>query len=634
MRNEWAAKGVTIDLNVTQIGQGVVNGGKSGVWQYGGRGDLVINLDSQKLGLWPGGFFNLELEGNWASSVNRNTGALMPVNSSQTLPLPPGDIFGVPAWNFAQFLSPYFGLAIGKFATITNTSGDMNEFAHGKGATQFMNMAFNFNQSSFSRLRRCHGASSPEARRARSRSGAGRKRPKRRKESSSRGSRSRKRSDRHRAHLHKCHQRILGSTRPAGDGSPRTRPGGGRRLSGPRRLSGVPVADHRREGHAASRGGRPAAGPAAARVQRPRRHGRAARHRRRPEPRVHPRRVQGGTDIVSGAGPATAKANPDEPADIERHGTEMAGVIVGRSGPYGLRGIAPGATIFPARVAGWQRDTTGEWAVYGRTDQLIAGLEAAVDPNGDGDAHDAARVAVFGLAEPYISFADAPESRAVDGALDLDTLVVAPAGTTFPPAPRSAASRARAEPAERSPSARRTFAVRPSRSVSRSARASTSSSRGPFRWPAPSRPRGRSSSKWGPRGARPGSPAPVRLDDFFDDAGRSMVAGRAALVPAGASSELTVENAARAGAYAVLLYGRGLPAGALGVDENVDVPVVVFPQKAADRMLEVLSTGQRMSVSLGPPREAPNLKGDASPTSPHAAYRPRAASSPSSPLQA
>jgi porin len=144
-RNEWAAKGVTIDMNITQIGQGVVNGGKSGAWQYGGRGDLVINLDSQKLGLWPGGFFNLELEGNWALSVNQSTGALMPVNTSQTLPLPPGDIFGVPAWNFAQFLSPYFGLTIGKFATITSTSGDMNEFAHGKGATQFMNMAFNFN---------------------------------------------------------------------------------------------------------------------------------------------------------------------------------------------------------------------------------------------------------------------------------------------------------------------------------------------------------------------------------------------------------------------------------------------------------------------------------------------------------
>src|SRR5215813_10789759 len=144
-RNEWAQKGVTIDLNVTQIGQGVVNGGKSGAWQHGGRGDLTINLDSQKLGLWPGGFFNLELEGNWALSVNQNTGALMPVNSSQIYPLPPGGIFGVPAWNFSQFLSPYFGLTLGKFATISNIAGDMNDFAHGKGATQFMNMALNFN---------------------------------------------------------------------------------------------------------------------------------------------------------------------------------------------------------------------------------------------------------------------------------------------------------------------------------------------------------------------------------------------------------------------------------------------------------------------------------------------------------
>jgi porin len=145
LRNEWDQKGVTIDLDITQVGQGVVNGGKSGAWQYGGRGDLTINLDSQKLGLWPGGFFNLELEGNWALSVNRNTGALMPVNTSQILPLPPGDIFGVPAWNFSQFLSPYFGLTLGKFATITNISGDMNDFAHGKGATQFMNLALNFN---------------------------------------------------------------------------------------------------------------------------------------------------------------------------------------------------------------------------------------------------------------------------------------------------------------------------------------------------------------------------------------------------------------------------------------------------------------------------------------------------------
>jgi len=145
LRNELAAKGVTLDMSITQIGQGVVGGGKNGAWEYGGRGDFILNLDSGKLGLWPGGFFNFEMEGNWASSVNPKTGALMPVNSNQQYPLPPGDIFGVPAWNFTQFLSPYFGLSIGKFATITANSGDMNEFAHGKGEANFMNMAFTFN---------------------------------------------------------------------------------------------------------------------------------------------------------------------------------------------------------------------------------------------------------------------------------------------------------------------------------------------------------------------------------------------------------------------------------------------------------------------------------------------------------
>jgi len=113
LRNELAVKGVTLDLDITQVGQGVVGGGKSGAWEYGGRGDFILDLDSGKLGLWPGGFFNFEMEGNWASAVNNKTGALMPVNSNQLFPLPPGDIFGVSAWNFTQFLSPYFGLSIG-----------------------------------------------------------------------------------------------------------------------------------------------------------------------------------------------------------------------------------------------------------------------------------------------------------------------------------------------------------------------------------------------------------------------------------------------------------------------------------------------------------------------------------------
>ena len=106
----------------------------------------------------------------------------------------------------------------------------------------------------------------------------------------------------------------------------------------------------------------------------------------------------------------------------------MAGLLVGAGGPGGLQGVAPGASVLPIRVAGWQPDAAATWRVYARTDQLIAGLERAVDPNDDGDAHDAARVALIALAEPFAAFADGPLARAAAGALALDTLVVAPAG--------------------------------------------------------------------------------------------------------------------------------------------------------------------------------------------------------------
>jgi porin len=145
-RNDLAKKGVTFDLSLTQAYQGIVSGGKDKVWEYGGRGDLTIKADTQKLGLWPGGFFTAEVEGNYNNSVNGNTGSLMPVNSSQLYPKSNGDNLNVPALNFTQFLSPYFGVTLGKYATFSATSGgDMNEFAHGKGDTQFMNMAFNVN---------------------------------------------------------------------------------------------------------------------------------------------------------------------------------------------------------------------------------------------------------------------------------------------------------------------------------------------------------------------------------------------------------------------------------------------------------------------------------------------------------
>jgi porin len=143
VRNDLAAKGITFNMSLTQVYQGIVSGGKDETWKYGGRGDLTLNVDTHKLGLWPGGHFTVEVEGNFTNSLNGLTGALNPVNTNQIFPMPTGDNLNVPNVSFMQIFSPYAGVVLGKLATLTSHSGDMNELAHGKGDTQFMNSALN-----------------------------------------------------------------------------------------------------------------------------------------------------------------------------------------------------------------------------------------------------------------------------------------------------------------------------------------------------------------------------------------------------------------------------------------------------------------------------------------------------------
>lgn len=145
-RNQLAAKGFTVDLTLVQVGQGVVSGGLDSSWEYSGRYDLILNFDTGKMGLWQGGFVTVEAEGQFGDFIGaRSSGTILPVNANALFPLPGEDCVNVPAVVFTQFLSPKLGLYLGKLATITETGGDMNAFAHGKGAYQFLNTAFNFN---------------------------------------------------------------------------------------------------------------------------------------------------------------------------------------------------------------------------------------------------------------------------------------------------------------------------------------------------------------------------------------------------------------------------------------------------------------------------------------------------------
>ena len=315
--------------------------------------------------------------------------------------------------------------------------------------------------------------------------------------------------------------------------------------------------------------------------------------------RAHPYlrgRVLPGVDLVDEHADASAARDPDGSNRLEQHGTEMAGILVGAGGPGGVNGIAPGAPVFPIRVAGWQRDKKGGSAVYARTDQLIAGLERAVDPNVDGDAHDAARVALIGEAASYAAFADSPEARAIQGALNLDTLVVAPAGNDGPAGPGyGSVSSPGGAPAALTVGAADLRADAEVVPVAVRVGLDLVLDR-----PLPlagavvaGHPLERELAA--PRTGASG------LRAFFDPQGRSLVANRAALVDGGADPELAIEYAARAGASAVVVYGTQLPAGGLGVDEAVNIPVVSVPLRVAQSALASLQAHEHPAVSIGLP---------------------------------
>ena len=317
-------------------------------------------------------------------------------------------------------------------------------------------------------------------------------------------------------------------------------------------------------------------------------------------------RVLPGYDVVRKHGPALARTKPGDPASIEEHGTELAGVLVGAGGPSGLAGVATGATVLPLRVAGWQANASGGWSIYARTDELVAGLERAVDPNANGDARDAVRIALVGLAAPFAAFADDPVAVAADGAGRLGTLVVAAAGNDGAAGPSfgSIAGPGGAPAALtvgaadlRAQGSRARLVVRAGLRVLLDAVVPLAGS------VAPRHALGLRVAQ--PRPGEEGS-GPPGVDAFFDRRGYSLVAGRAALVPAAGAPRDVAEAAARAGAAAILLEGASMPSGSLGVDGLVPVPVVGLGAAVGAALRAALASGANVGVSIAPLRAGPN----------------------------
>ena len=144
LRNTLATKGINLDVDLVQGVQGLNSGGSfrnhdSLRYPYGGHAEYHLNIDTGKLGLWPGGFLSIMGESQFGSYLQgKDTGALLPPNAAALYPIPFDETTTLTSVVFTQFLAKWFGIYLGKLDTF---SGDMNAFAH-EWKTQFMNTGF------------------------------------------------------------------------------------------------------------------------------------------------------------------------------------------------------------------------------------------------------------------------------------------------------------------------------------------------------------------------------------------------------------------------------------------------------------------------------------------------------------
>jgi porin len=144
LRDEMGKKGVVLDLDLLQVPQGVMSGGRDTKAEYSGLAEYTLNVDTQKLGLWPGGFLNVMAMSSFGDNIDNASGALLPPNILSILPQPAAtNTTALMNLTFMQFFSPKFGIVVGKLYTL---GGDNNEFAHDIHST-FLYTGLDFNMT-------------------------------------------------------------------------------------------------------------------------------------------------------------------------------------------------------------------------------------------------------------------------------------------------------------------------------------------------------------------------------------------------------------------------------------------------------------------------------------------------------
>ncbi len=143
LRDKMAKKGIVWEADMFLLPQGVASGGTGTGAAFWGNIDYSLNLDTKKMGLWPGGFFKFEAITSFGHTIDDNAGTIISANVSSLFPEILQPATGLMEASYTQFLSTHFGVTMGKMNLFDFTT---TEF-YGDYHTQFLNSGLNFNMA-------------------------------------------------------------------------------------------------------------------------------------------------------------------------------------------------------------------------------------------------------------------------------------------------------------------------------------------------------------------------------------------------------------------------------------------------------------------------------------------------------
>ncbi len=148
-RSKLAENGISFNVETLNYAQGNAHGGRStnDAFRYGGSADYILQLDTGRMGLWPGGYFKVRGETRWGEGVTEQAGAIAPPNFDAILPaLEPNGVTTLTEYYMMQFLSEQVGVIAGQVDPSRLPGG--NVFTSDPYG-QFMNTAIWQNTASF-----------------------------------------------------------------------------------------------------------------------------------------------------------------------------------------------------------------------------------------------------------------------------------------------------------------------------------------------------------------------------------------------------------------------------------------------------------------------------------------------------